>query len=72
MNILVERRAAASGELEPAIVWFGNRGVAVRSVVDRWYGTNHCWWKVDTEDGLYVLRRDDSTGEWDLAAVTHP
>jgi hypothetical protein len=38
--------------------------------VDRWYGTHQRWWKLDTEDGLYVLRRDDRSGEWELAAVT--
>jgi len=25
--------------------------------------------KLDTDDGLYVLRRDDDSGEWELAAV---
>jgi hypothetical protein len=70
MDMRVECEPVPSGELEPAVVWFGNRRVPVLSVVDRWYGTDHRWWKVDTEDGLYVLRRDDGTGEWDLAAVT--
>ena len=70
MAIRVESQAAATGELEPAVIWFGSRRVAVLSVVDRWYGPHQRWWRVDTEDGLYVLRRDDSSGEWDLAAVT--
>ena len=70
MEIRVESRAAAPGELEPEVVWFGSRRVAVRSVVDRWYGTHQRWWKVDTDDGLYVLRRDDVSQEWQLAAIT--
>ncbi|MDB5897828.1 MAG: hypothetical protein JWP22_2891 [Ramlibacter sp.] len=70
MQIRVECQSREPGELEPEVVWFGSRRVAVQAVVDRWYGQHQRWWKVDTEDGLYVLRRDDSTGEWELAAVT--
>jgi len=59
----------ASAELEPGVIWFGSRRVPVRSIVDRWYGSGRRWWKVETEDGLYVLRRDDRSGSWELAAV---
>jgi hypothetical protein len=69
MDIRVECRADPSGTLEPHVVWFGARRVLVRSVVDRWYGPGNRWWKVDTEDGLYVLRLDESAQAWDLAAV---
>jgi hypothetical protein len=27
------------------------------------------WWKVDTAEGPYVLRLDQRTGDWDLAAI---
>ncbi|AEG94063.1 hypothetical protein [Ramlibacter tataouinensis] len=70
MDIRVEYQASASGEPEPGIVWFGNRRVEVRSIVDRWYGSHHRWWKIETDDGLYVLRRDEASGDWTLAAVT--
>jgi hypothetical protein len=69
MDIRVECRADASGALEPQVVWFGARRVLVRSVVDRWYGTQQRWWKVDTDDGLYVLRLDEAAQVWDLAAI---
>ena len=70
MEIRVETKAAASGDPEPDVVWFGGRRVPVLAIVDRWYGTHQRWWKVETMDGLYVLRRDDEQGEWELAAVT--
>jgi len=70
MDIRVEFQPGACGEQEPGVVWFGNRRLVVQSVVDRWYGSHQRWWKVDTEDGLYILRRDDDSGEWELAAVT--
>ena len=70
MDLRVESKESPRGEREPDVIWFGSRRVAVRGIVDRWYGAHQRWWKVDTEDGLYVLRRDDRSGEWDLAAVT--
>ena len=69
MDLRVECAVGPSAELEPSVVWFGSRRVVVRSIIDRWYGSGHGWWKVDTEDGLYVLRREDSSGAWELAAV---
>jgi hypothetical protein len=69
MVLNVECALTPAGALEPQVVWFGARRVDVREVIDRWYGSSQRWWKVDTEDGLYVLRLDDSTGVWDLAAV---
>ena len=61
--------AGLSGESEPAVVWFGSRRLEVRAILDRWYGTNRRWWKLETDDGQYVLRRDDDSGQWELAAV---
>jgi hypothetical protein len=69
MDIRVEYEAGLAGEPEPAVVWFGRRRLPVRSIVDRWYGSAQRWWKLETDDGLYVLRRDDRSGEWELAAV---
>ena len=72
MELQVECEPGLAGEPEPAAICFGRRRVVVRSIVDRWYGSGLRWWKVETEEGLYVLRRDDATGEWQLAAVTRP
>jgi hypothetical protein len=69
MDIRVEYEAGLAGEPEPAVVWFGRRRLPVRSIVDRWYGPAQRWWKLETDDGLYVLRREDRSGEWELAAV---
>lgn len=69
MEIRVEYEAGLAGEPEPAVVWFGSRRLAVRAISDRWWGSGRRWWKVETEDGAYVLRREDATGTWELAAV---
>jgi hypothetical protein len=69
MEIQVEYRAGPLGGPEPAVVWFGTRRLAVTAIVDRWYGTNSRWWKLDTDDGQYILRREDSGDHWELAAI---
>jgi hypothetical protein len=71
MALRVESSAGPSGEPEPSVVWFGARRVAVRAVVDRWFAPATRWFRIDGDDGqLYVLRHDESSGEWDLAALT--
>lgn len=61
--------SATHPPVEPGAIWFGSRRVEVRSVLDRWYGTDQRWWKVDTEEGVYIVRLNESTGTWELAAV---
>ena len=71
MALRVETHAGPAGEPEPSVVWFGARRVGVREVVDRWFAPSKRWFKVDADDEqLYVLRHDQTTGEWDLAALT--
>jgi hypothetical protein len=63
----VAPRAAGAGD--PAVIWFGARRVEVRAITDRWYADDQRWWKVVTVDGLYIVRLDESTDTWELAAV---
>ena len=71
MTLHVECYAGYRGDQEPVVLWFGERRCAVVSVVDRWFSPTHRWFKVDADDGqTYVVRHDDTTGEWDLAALT--
>ena len=59
------------GEPEPTVFWLGERRVAVRGIVDRWFAPTQRWFKVDAEDSqLYVLRHDEPSGDWGLAALT--
>lgn len=65
----VETVPRPGGDPEPGVIWFGSRRVEVRAVSDRWYGGAQRWWKVETDEGSYVLRSDESGTAWDLAAV---
>ena len=65
----VDRSQSPTGALEPRTIWFGSRRVEVRSILDRWYGEDRQWWKVETDEGAYVLRLDEPSATWELAAV---
>ena len=69
MVLHVECEPGPGEALEPHVVWFGARRVAVSAILDRWYGDTQRWWKVETAEGPYVLRLDEPTGTWELAAV---
>jgi hypothetical protein len=60
---------SATGLIEPRVIWFGSRRVEIRTIVDRWHGTDRQWWKVETDEGFYILRLDECNGTWELAAV---
>lgn len=69
MPTRVECYAGYRGEQEPTAFWLGGRRVAVRAIVDRWFAPTQRWFKVDAEDGdVYVLRHDEGTHEWEIAA----
>jgi hypothetical protein len=71
MAIRVECYAGYRGEQEPLAFWLGEHRLAVRGIVDRWFAPTQRWFKVDADDGhVYVLRHDETTGDWELAAFT--
>lgn len=71
MSITVEVDPDESDPREraPRAICFGGRRVPVVGVLDRWYGRQHTWWKLQTDEGAYVLVHDESRWTWDLAAV---
>ena len=71
MAIRVECYAGYRGEQEPLAFWLGERRLAVQSIVDRWFAPSQSWFKVGADDGnVYVLRLDETSGVWDVAAFT--
>jgi len=65
----VDTVPSEAGGQEPGVIWFGARRVKVLAVIDRWYGRDQSWWKVQTDEGHYVLRQDEVSGTWELAAI---
>jgi hypothetical protein len=72
MKIRVECYAGYRGEQEPRAFRLGERRIAVLEILDRWVAPDHRYFRIKADDGnLYVLRSDDTTGEWTLGAFTH-
>jgi hypothetical protein len=69
MAIRVECYAGYRGEQEPLAFWLGERRVAVRAIIDRWFAPTQRWFKIDADDeNMYVLRQDEATGDWEIVA----
>jgi hypothetical protein len=67
MKLKVECYAGHRGEEEPRVFFLDRRRVAVIAVVDRWLSPNYRYFKVQADDGgIYILRHDESTDQWDL------
>jgi hypothetical protein len=72
MAIRVECYAGYRGEQEPRAFHLGERRLEVREIVDRWVGPTQRWFRCLADDSsLYILRHDETSGEWELAAFTH-
>jgi hypothetical protein len=71
MALRVEDHPGDHGDPEPVALWLGDRRLQVLEVVDRWFAPAMRWFRVHAEDGqLYVLRLDETTRRWELAALT--
>lgn len=72
MGIRVQCYSGYRGEQEPRAFWLGERRIGVESIVDRWFGPQQRWYRVATDDGnAYVLRHDEPSDAWEIAAFTH-
>ena len=69
MVVQVEAYSGYKAQERPLRFRLGEHWRVVREVVDRWYGPEAMYFKVAAEDGnLYILRLQESTQEWSLAA----
>jgi hypothetical protein len=69
MSLRVECYAGYRGDQEPVAFWLGDRRLGVRTIVDRWFAPAKRWFRVEADDDdVYVLRHDEATDVWDLAA----
>ena len=67
MRIRVECYSGFRGEETPRRFFLGARQVVVLDVLDRWYGTDYRYFKVEGDDAcLYILRHDEGAGAWSL------
>ncbi len=66
-DLVVEAYAGYKGEETPRAFTHGGQRYTVKHVVDRWYGEEHAYFRVDADDGYrYVLRYDLTRLVWEL------
>lgn len=65
--VRVECRPGHGGEEVPRAFFVGSRRIDVAEVLDGWPGRDHRYFKVRGSDGgLYILRHDTPSGEWEI------
>jgi hypothetical protein len=69
----VECYAGYAADERPVAFRLGERRIAVREIVDRWYGEDHAYFKLTGEDGVrYLLRQDRWRDTWELILMEVP
>ena len=76
MKIRVECYAGHRGDETPRRIFFDDRTVEVTEVVDRWFGPDHTYFKVQGSDqATYIIRQEIPTHGWELTmyqSASHP
>lgn len=65
-QIRVECYAGHRGEEVPRALWIGDRRVTVIEVIDRWLAPDHRYFKIRAADGVYIVRHQTPSDEWEL------
>ena len=71
--LAVECYAGYRADERPTALTLGGRRIAVRSILDRWRGEDHAYFKIVGEDGaLYLIRQDLNQNGWELVLFKVP
>jgi hypothetical protein len=65
-TIRVECYAGSRADERPRAIEIAGRRLAVREVLDGWYGEDHLYYKVRLEGGGVIRIRRDGDGHWTL------
>ncbi len=67
ISLTVETYSGYKGDEKPVAFRLEGRYIAIREILDRWYGEDHAYFKVTGEDGLvYIIRQDRFSDTWEL------
>jgi hypothetical protein len=65
--IQVKCYAGYRAEETPRSIGFKSREIRVKKVLDRWLAPAHRYFKLlGDDDGVYIVRHDTHSGEWEL------
>jgi hypothetical protein len=69
----VETYSGYKADERAVAFWLRERRIAVRKILDRWYGEDHAYFKLTGDDGaLYIIRQDRSSATWELILMEVP
>jgi hypothetical protein len=69
IEIRVESYAGYRAEERPLRMVLGARSLAIREILDRWYGPDRRYFKVSADDGnLYIIAHDATGDRWELVS----
>ncbi len=72
MKIKVESFSDAKGQESPSRFTLGARTIEVKAVLDRWYGEQACYYRLQGDDGnSYILKGPMGDGSWEMVSFTH-
>ncbi len=73
MKIQVECYAGYRGEETPRRLVFDERSIEVIEVIDRWFGSDHRYFKIKGSDkATYIIRQDIPTLAWEMTMYQGP
>jgi hypothetical protein len=67
-ELSVECYTGDRGEEAPIRFRLADRAIEIDAVIDRWLAPDHRYFKVRTTEGVYILRNDTTSGEWELVS----
>ena len=68
MQITVECYAGYRGAEIPRVIGFESQNVKVATIVDRWIGPDHRYFKILGDDNaIYIIRHDTVRWQWELS-----
>jgi hypothetical protein len=73
ISVTVEAYSGYKADERPVAFRLGGRRIAIREILDRWYGEDHAYFKLTGEDGtVYIIRQNRSSEFWELILMEVP
>ncbi len=67
LSLTVETYSGYKADERPVALQLRGRRIAIREILDRWYGEDHTYFKLTGEDGMvYIIRLDRFSDTWEL------
>lgn len=66
-QLKVECYAGYKGNQRPLALYLGRQRIRITKIVDQWYGPDHTYFKVLTdEENVYIVRYREVSDNWEL------